>query len=431
MRSWSRPEIPKLPASDAESVVHLHDDATRGLVEAPGRDGRADLYVCGITPYDATHIGHATTYLAFDTLVRTWIDAGLEVRYTQNITDVDDPLLERAAATEVDWRELAAEQVELFRTDMAALRVIPPDSYVAVTERIDEIAAGVATLRDRGLAYAVPTPDAEVPGAEDLYFDIAAAETTTGWTLGSESDLERPEMETLSRQRGGDPDRPGKRDPLDPLLWRAARADEPSWDSVVGRGRPGWHIECAVIALDSLAHPLSVQGGGGDLVFPHHEFSAAHATGIAGGRFAEINAHGGLVAYQGEKMSKSLGNLVLVSRLRAEGVEASAIRLAVLSHHYRDDWEWFDGEEVVAAERLARWRTAPTIVDDALSGVVAEDTDEADAAVLRSRVRTHLRDDLDTPSALAEFDAWFSVPRTPRARALAAEVLDALLGIRL
>jgi L-cysteine:1D-myo-inositol 2-amino-2-deoxy-alpha-D-glucopyranoside ligase len=390
------------------------------------------LYVCGITPYDATHIGHAATYLAFDTLVRAWLDAGLEVDYTQNITDIDDPLLERAAATGVDWRQLAESQIELFRTDMAALGVVPPDAYVGVTESIDEIAAAVEQLRERGIAYPVETPGAVAGGATDWYFDIAAAEAATPWTLGSESGLDAATMAVLFAERGGDPGRAGKRQALDPLLWRAERAGEPAWDTpwsaTLGRGRPGWHIECSVIARQTLGDTICVQGGGGDLVFPHHEFSAAHATALTGERFARINAHGGLVAFDGEKMSKSLGNLVLVSQLRAAGVEAAAIRLAVLAHPYRDDWEWHRGDELRAAERLAGWRgaVARLIGDDVVPGA-----DDDDAIALIERVRARLHDDLDTPGALALFDEWFDTAHSAASNALAADALDALLGIRL
>ena len=431
MRSWPRPDIPALPGSGSTPL--LHDDASGRFLAARPIDGRLSLYVCGITPYDATHIGHASTYLAFDTLVRLWLDAGHEVAYTQNVTDVDDPLLERAAATGVDWRELAESQVELFRTDMEALRVTPPTDYVGVTESIEPIAAAVEQLRERGIAYAVSTPDARVAGATDWYFDIAAAEAATPWVLGSESGLDRATMEVLFRTRGGDPERPGKRDPLDPLLWRAERAGEPAWDSVVGRGRPGWHIECSVIARETLGDTIDVQGGGGDLVFPHHEFSAAHATALTGERFARVNAHGGLVAFDGEKMSKSLGNLVLVSQLRAAGVEPAAVRLAILAHPYRDDWEWLRGDEEKATGRLAVWREAAARGRDDLDArlIDAPGTGDDDASALLDRVRSRLHDDLDTPGALEIVDAWFEHPHSPASTALALDVIDALLGIRL
>ncbi|QJU53516.1 cysteine--1-D-myo-inosityl 2-amino-2-deoxy-alpha-D-glucopyranoside ligase [Herbiconiux sp. KACC 21604] len=429
MRSWTRPALPKLPGRGL--APRLHDDASgQFLASAPGTPS-GTLYVCGITPYDATHIGHAATYIAFDTVVRMWLDAGLDVSYTQNITDVDDPLLERATATGVDWRELAESQIELFRTDMAALAVVPPDSYLGVTETIQPIADAVDELRRRGIAYAVDTPDAAVPKATDWYFDIAAAEAATPWTLGSESGLDRETMARLFAERGGDPERPGKRDPLDPLLWRAERVGEPAWESVMGRGRPGWHIECSVIARQTLGDTIAVQGGGGDLVFPHHEFSAAHATALTGERFARVNAHGGLVAFDGEKMSKSLGNLVLVSQLREAGVEPGAIRLAILTHPYRDDWEWHRGDEQRAAERLAAWRRSVAELQSFDAAALDPEAEDARALELVDAVRARLHDDLDTPGAVDLFDDWFGTPHTAAANELAADALDALLGVRL
>ncbi|PPF63692.1 cysteine--1-D-myo-inosityl 2-amino-2-deoxy-alpha-D-glucopyranoside ligase [Clavibacter michiganensis] len=419
MHSWTRPLVPSLPGRGP--VPRVFDDSTGALVETRGVDGRIGLYVCGITPYDATHLGHASTYLAFDGIQRLWIDAGLEVDYVQNITDVDDPLLERANATGVDWRALAASQVELFRTDMAALRVLPPRDYVAVTEVVDPISDAVSRLVDAGFGYPVDTPDARVAGGQDIYFDIDAATERTDWHLGLESRLDAVTMAAFFAERGGDPDRAGKRNRLDPLLWRAAREGEPSWPSPVGEGRPGWHIECSVIALDALGPHFCMQGGGSDLVFPHHEFSAAHATALTGERFADVYAHAGMVAYQGEKMSKSLGNLVLVSRLRASGVDPSAVRLAVLAHHYRDDWEWTDAGLAESVARLDRWREA----------VARPQASEAfdDEAALLARLRAVLSSDLDTPAALMAVDEW--VAGSHPTSGLVARTVDALLGVQL
>ncbi|HEY5486694.1 MAG TPA: cysteine--1-D-myo-inosityl 2-amino-2-deoxy-alpha-D-glucopyranoside ligase [Candidatus Limnocylindrales bacterium] len=405
MRSWRRPVVPRLPGQGA--VPRIYDTATRRLVEARPIDV-AGLYVCGITPYDATHIGHAATYLAYDTLIRLWLDAGYRVRYVQNTTDVDDPLLERAAATGVDWRTLAAEQTELFRRDMESLGVIPPDHYVAATEVIEQVADAVRRLLDRGTAYRVD---------EDIYFDIAAAADSSPWHLGQESNLDRLTMLELSAERGGDPERPGKRDVLDPLLWRGARAGEPSWETVLGVGRPGWHIECSVIAQEFLDLPLTVNGGGSDLVFPHHEFSAGHTAALTGRPLANLYSHTGLVAYRGEKMSKSLGNLVLVSTLIDSGVDARAIRLAVLSQHYRDDWEWTDDLLAEAQVRLVRWSAW------ASGGHSARPT-----SILEG-MRVALVHDLDTPTALAAVDALAARGPAPAEGDLAA--IDALLGIRL
>lgn len=415
MRAWPRPDVPVVPGAACAPL--LHDTASGRLVEVHTGD-TARLYVCGITPYDATHIGHASTYLAFDTLQRMWLDAGLEVHYAQNITDVDDPLLERATERGLDWRALADEQIQLFRDDMTALGVLPPQDYVAVTEVIEPIAEAVVRLIAAGVAYRVDTPDSDA--GDDVYFDIAAAAEPGVWTLGSESGYDRALMERLSAERGGDPDRVGKRDSLDPLLWRAARAGEPSWESAAGSGRPGWHIECSVIALDHLGTDFTVQGGGSDLVFPHHEMSAGHAAALSGHPLARVYSHAGMVAYQGEKMSKSLGNLVLVSELRSRGVDPRAVRLAILAHHYRSDWEWTDAVLDEAVERVARWQTGFATAPDA-SPVSSSDTVEA--------VRTALRNDLDTPAAIAVIDAAaIAGVDDPE---LVARSVDALLGVSL
>ncbi|WP_104200701.1 cysteine--1-D-myo-inosityl 2-amino-2-deoxy-alpha-D-glucopyranoside ligase [Cryobacterium sp. Y29] len=409
MRAWERPEIVSAPGES--NAPWLHDTKTDSLVLAEPLDS-ARLYVCGITPYDATHIGHANTYLAFDTLQRVWIDAGYRVHYAQNVTDVDDPLLERATATGVHWRDLAESQVELFRTDMEALGIIPPNDFVAVTEVIDEIAAAVALLQEAGLAYPVPTGDA-IAGADgtiaiDLYFDIRAAEASTGWALGDESNLDLDSMLRLFAERGGDPDRAGKRDPLDPLLWKAARSGEPAWESPVGAGRPGWHIECSVIALKELGVDFTVQGGGSDLIFPHHDMSAGHAQALSGHPLAGVYSHTGMVAYQGEKMSKSLGNLVLVSGLRAQGIDPRAIRLALLARHYRSDWEWTDALLEEAIARLSVWSaafgaSAVSAAKNAARNAASMEVAGTAASLVQS-VRSALRHDLNTPEALKLVD---------------------------
>ncbi|MFP3465387.1 cysteine--1-D-myo-inosityl 2-amino-2-deoxy-alpha-D-glucopyranoside ligase [Leifsonia sp. SIMBA_070] len=417
MRAWEAVEVPRiaLPHDSAEKLPLLFDTATQQLVEARP-DDVARLYVCGITPYDATHLGHAATYLAFDTLQRVWRDAGYRVHYAQNITDVDDPLLERAAATGVDWRVLADEQVEVFRHDMASLRILPPDDYVAVTEVIEQIGRATRILLDRELAYRVD---------EDVYFDVAAAQEAAPWLLGEESGLDRGTMLALSAERGGDPDRPGKRDPLDPMLWRAPRPGEPSWASEAGEGRPGWHIECSVIALMHLGRDFTVQGGGSDLVFPHHELSAGHAAALSGHPLAKVYSHAGMVAYDGEKMSKSLGNLVLVSRLREGGADPQAIRLSLLAHHYRSDWEWFDDALEEAELRLSAWREATSEL------VESVDADAAlEEAALVARLRAAVRNDLDTPSALRSVDQW-AAGRPTAVTSVVPAAIDALLGIRL
>lgn len=412
MRTWTAPELPVLPGRG--EAPRLFNTATGRLEHPAIEHNRATLYVCGITPYDATHLGHAATYLAFDLMLRAWRDAGIETEYAQNITDVDDPLLERATATGADWRALADSQIALFRSDMFQLGMIPPDSYVAVTEYIEEIAAAVDRLRALGLAYGVPTADAS---GNDLYFDTLAAAKQTEWRLGDVAPMDRGTMLRLSAERGGDPERAGKRDPLDPLLWRAQREGEPSWDTVVGPGRPGWHIECSVIATRALGNTFTVQGGGADLVFPHHEFTAAHATAATGTPLAHAYCHVGLLSYQGHKMSKSRGNLVLVSNLLEAGADASAIRLGMLAHHYRAEWEWFDEDLQTANRRLAAWRNG--LRGPAQDPVASED-------VLR-QLRQALANDLDTPVMLAVLDA--ALDRGVDDPALISDAARALLGI--
>lgn len=339
------------------------------------------LYVCGITPYDATHLGHAFTYLTYDLAQRVLRDAGHTVRYVQNVTDVDDPLLERAARDGLDWRDLAEREIALFREDMAALRILPPDAYIGVVEAVPMIVDMVVELVDRGAAYQVD---------EDVYFSIAAAPT-----FGEVANLDRAEMLALCAERGGDPDRAGKKDPLDPLLWRGHRPGEPSWPSPFGPGRPGWHIECAAIARHHLGNTVDIQGGGTDLAFPHHECSAAHAEVANATRpFARAYVHTAMVSLDGHKMSKSRGNLEFVSRLRREGVDPMAVRLALLDHRHTADWEWTPALLTVAAERLTRWRAAVALPAG------------PDATGVLAAVRERLADGLDTPAALAVVDAW-------------------------
>jgi L-cysteine:1D-myo-inositol 2-amino-2-deoxy-alpha-D-glucopyranoside ligase len=395
----------------------VRDSSSGELVEAAAGD-TATLYVCGITPYDATHLGHAATYVAFDVLGRAWRDAGKRVRYASNVTDVDDPLLERAAASGVDWRELADEQIALYAQDMTALGVIPPDVYRGVVEEIPAVVEAVEKLLAAGAAYVVETPGVDGPG--DVYADLSADPD-----LGAVAHLDEARMVELSRERGGDPDRTGKRSPLDPLLWRRERPGEPAWDGgTLGRGRPGWHIECAVIARDGLGLPFDVEGGGSDLLFPHHEMSSSHARLLDDGEAARVHVHTGMVGLDGEKMSKSLGNLVLVSRLREDGVDPMAVRLAILAHRYRDDWDWTDAGLREAQERLDRWRRA-------VSGNGGPTADG-----LLADLRAAVADDLDTPRALALVDEWARLALTGSAApvegapGVVARAVDALLGVR-
>ena len=405
MQSWPSVSVPTLPPSDSAGAVRLHDSASGELVDVLPDGPTARLYVCGITPYDATHLGHAATYLAFDTLVRVWRDRGLQVDYVQNVTDIDDPLLERAQRDGEDWTAVAERETALFREDMTALRVLPPTHYVGAVEAMDEIAAYVVGLLEAGAAYRVE---------DDVYFSVAAAQH-----FGEVSRYDTETMLRLSAERGGDPDRSGKKDALDPLLWLAARPGEPAWDSPLGRGRPGWHVECSAIALNRLGAGFEVQGGGSDLVFPHHEMSAAHGeVGTGCWPFARAYAHAGMIGLDGEKMSKSRGNLVFVSRLRASGVEPGALRLALLATHYRLDREWSDATLGAGRERLAMWRDA-----------VTRDSGPS-ASGLLAGVRAAVAHDLDTSAALELVDAWcVEQGDDASAPALTADLVDALLGV--
>ncbi|OXM69469.1 cysteine--1-D-myo-inosityl 2-amino-2-deoxy-alpha-D-glucopyranoside ligase [Amycolatopsis vastitatis] len=412
MQTWSSVDVPRIPGTPRP--LRLHDTATgQTRPTAPGATAR--MYVCGITPYDATHLGHAATYLAFDLVNRVWRDNGHDVHYVQNVTDIDEPLLERAERDQDDWVVLGMRETALFREDMTALRVIPPQQFVGAVESIPEIVEVIAKLLANGSAYRAD--DAEFP---DVYFDHSA----TG-RFGYESNYDAETMAKFFAERGGDPDRAGKRHPLDALLWRVAREGEPSWESELGPGRPGWHIECSAIAVNRLGLGFDVQGGGSDLIFPHHEYSAAHAEAVAkDGQFARHYVHAGMIGLDGEKMSKSRGNLVFVSRLRADRVDPGAIRLALFAGHYRQDRAWTADLLTEAEARLARWREAVSLE----TGPAAEDT--------VTRLRDHLSDDLDTPKAVAAIDAWASEAlrrdgTDPAAPGLIRDAVDALLGITL
>ncbi len=412
MQSWQAPSVPVLPGRGPR--LRLYDTADR-QVRPVSAGVDATMYVCGVTPYDATHLGHAATYLTFDLVNRVWLDSGHRVNYVQNITDVDDPLFERADRDGIHWRELADRETALFAEDMTALRVLPPNAYVAVTEAVSEVVELVEKMLASGAAYVVD--DAQYP---DVYF---RADATV--QFGYESGYDRGTMLRLFGERGGDPDRAGKTDALDALLWRAERPGEPSWPSPLGPGRPGWHVECSAIALSRIGTGLDIQGGGSDLIFPHHEFSAAHAESVTGERrFARHYVHAGMIGWDGHKMSKSRGNLVLVSRLRADGVEPATIRLGLLSGHYRADRSWSDTLLAEATVRLQRWREATSLrVGPDATDVVA-------------RVRGYLADDLDTPKALAALDGWTNDALSygghdGQAAQTVATAIDALLGIEL
>ncbi|MGH3324154.1 MAG: cysteine--1-D-myo-inosityl 2-amino-2-deoxy-alpha-D-glucopyranoside ligase [Streptomyces sp.] len=409
MHAWPASEVPALPGQGRD--LEIHDTATDGRVTlAPGPVAR--IYVCGITPYDATHLGHAATYNAFDLVQRVWLDTKRQVHYIQNVTDIDDPLLERADATGDDWSALAERETALFREDMTALRMLPPRHFVGAVESIPRIVPMVERLCDQGAAY-------ELEG--DVYFSVESDSH-----FGEVSRLDAETMRLLSAERGGDPERPGKKSPLDPMLWRAARPGEPHWDGAsLGPGRPGWHIECVAIALEHLGMGFDVQGGGSDLAFPHHEMGASHAQSLTGEYpFAQTYVHAGMVGLGGEKMSKSKGNLVFVSQLRRDGVDPSAIRLTLLSNHYRADWEYTDAVLEEAKARLGRWRAAVSRPDGPPAEAVVEG------------IRVALAEDLNAPTALAAVDQWAAEQEArggtdTGAPGLVSRAVDALLGVAL
>jgi L-cysteine:1D-myo-inositol 2-amino-2-deoxy-alpha-D-glucopyranoside ligase len=474
MDSWRRAEVPVLPGSGP--APWLHDTAT-GRLTLASAGPVATLYACGITPYDATHIGHAATYTAWDLLMRAWLDASpagphdpatpsasrssdphdpagpsasrstapptptappasrFSVIYVQNVTDVDDPLLERAERDGEDWRELARRETQRYRGDMEALRVLPPTHLIGAVEALPIIDRFTARMAERGALYQVDDDVYFARSADPEFGALSGPGTPSGFGPG--------EMADLAAQRGGDPGRPGKKDPLDVLVWRAERPGEPAWDSRCGRGRPGWHVECAAIAAEYLGPVFDVQAGGSDLVFPHHEMSASHtrvALAPERGVFARVYAHAGMVSYQGQKMSKSLGNLVFVSRLVADGVDPMALRMALLAHHYRSDWEWTDAVLEQAQGRLARWRAALEHVQAATPHTPAADPSSAAELVLAG-VRTRMRDDLDAPGALEVVGRWADsvlaeaptrITREDAAGArLVRDTIDALLGVSL
>lgn len=423
MKSWITPFPVALPAQ--QDHLQLFDTATQQKQRVTVTDNHATMYVCGITPYDATHLGHANTYVTFDLLYRYWLAAGYRVTYTQNVTDVDDPLFERANEMGIDYQELSEDQTNLFRSDMQHLNVLAPSHYLSVSETVDWVRTMVREMLDAGVAYAVPG-DARNPDG-DIYFSIEAAEQHTDWRLGSVGAHSQQEMTEFFPERGGDPQRPGKRNPLDPLIWSARREGEPYWhDDVLGDGRPGWHVECSAIAYHTLPAPFTVQGGGSDLRFPHHEFSAAHTTAVTGQPMAEYFVHSGMVGLDGVKMSKSLGNLELVSNLVSRIESPMAIRALLLSHHYRTDWSYTHEKLGQATQRVEMWRQA----------LACEQT--GDAEQLLQDIFAALADDLDAPRALDSVDRW---AQDSMARGIArdsnlpsiniAVVLDALLGIKL
>ena len=413
MRSWPEVPIPEFGIGGSFPTLALMDTATSQKKPLPKKQ-MYRMYVCGITPYDATHLGHAATYLSFDLINRYLRASGAKVSYVQNITDIDDPLLERANRDGIDWSDLATQQIDLFRSDMIALRVIPPAHYIGAVEAIPLVVTAIADLQEQASIYPVDS---------DLYFSVSK---DAGF--GSRSNLSQHTMLEIFSERGGDPTRPGKKDPLDCLVWMSQRVNEPGWESRLGKGRPGWHIECTAIALKYLDPSdldptlIDIQGGGSDLIFPHHEMCAAQAQVITGKELASSYVHTGMIGLDGEKMSKSKGNLVFVSRLTAAGVDPMTIRWALMSDHYRSDRMWSD-------QVLQRAQTDLTHLRSALDQEDCENTEQLIAAIVRA-----LGDDLDTPLVLSLLNSWSAATLAGSTGGNAQDLrlaLDALLGLKL
>jgi L-cysteine:1D-myo-inositol 2-amino-2-deoxy-alpha-D-glucopyranoside ligase len=413
MNSWAAPAIPAVGTVRDLPPLVLTDTATHEKKALPKKSVYR-MYVCGITPYDATHLGHAATYLTFDLMNRYLRATGAEVLYVQNITDIDDPLLERANRDGVDWSELAHQQIDLFKGDMVDLRVIPPAHYIGAVEAIPLVVEAISDLQEQSSIYPVDT---------DYYFSVKSDSK-----FGSRSNLSQAQMLDIFSRRGGDPDRVGKQDPLDCLVWMSQRVNEPGWDSNLGKGRPGWHIECTAIALEYLQPSdqeetlIDIQGGGSDLIFPHHEMCATQAQVISGKELASTYVHAGMIGLDGEKMSKSKGNLVFVSRLVASGVDPMAIRWALMSDHYRSDRMWSDAVLHKAQGELDRLKLALSKSDSA-------PTEDLINSILRA-----LSDDLDTTLVLSKLDVWASSTIEGSQGGNSDDlrnVLDALLGLKL
>lgn len=407
MNSWPKPFIPVLVDHDFPPLKII--DSSAGLINfAKSEEFR--MYVCGITPYDATHLGHAATYLAFDLIYRYQFLSGKNVKFVENITDVDDPLLERANRDKLDWSELADSQINLFKSDMSALRVIPPDHFIKVTESLSIIEGFIKRLDENGYLYEIE---------HDYYFAVE----------NFLNDLPIPVDEAVKvfSERGGDPYRVGKKHKLDPLVWSANVGNEPGWESSFGFGRPGWHVECTAIAChyldDKKNDPIvSLQGGGSDLIFPHHFMSAQIIEAAYGRRFSETFVHAAMISLDGEKMSKSKGNLVFVSKLIESGVDPMILRWALLRGHYQKDRAW-------STQLLDKSSIEVNLIRSALAqSEVAETKD-----VINSLIKD-LSNNLDTPAALERLINWANSSKSNPSvnqSGLMARAIDSLLGLAL
>ena len=411
MKSWPEVYIPTMDSRYVFPELSLFNSASKSKQVLPRKDIYR-MYVCGITPYDSTHLGHAATYLSFDLINRYLRATGSKVLYVQNITDIDDPLLERANRDGVDWQELANSQIDLFRSDMTTLHVIPPAQYIGAVEAIPLVTNKIEELKAAGAIYGVD---------DDLYFRVHSDAD-----FGSRSHLSQEESLKIFAERGGDPARIGKENPLDSLVWLAQRSNEPGWPSIHGKGRPGWHIECCAIALNYLQPEqasdflIDIQGGGSDLIFPHHEMSAAQARVSTGRDFAQLYVHTGMIGLNGQKMSKSLGNLVFVSTLVNSGVNPMVIRCALMMPCYASDRMWSD-ELLLTAK----------IFLDSLTLQLSQ-TQCAPTSDLIQEIIQALSTNLDTEKVFQLLTKWISESANGAEGGNPGELsraLDALLGI--
>ena len=392
--------------------MRLHDTA-RNAVVAFEPPPLVRIYVCGITPYDSTHLGHANTYLAYDLLMRRLEDLGHSVQMVRNITDVDDSILPKARELGVDFLELAASETARFRDDMAALGARDVHAEPRATQWIPEMVAFVEGLEALGHTYLRD---------HTVFFDV-----TTVDAFGALSGYDSATMIALAAERGGNPHDPRQRNPLDFVLWQPSAADEPAWGSPWGDGRPGWHIECSAMAMGTLGQTIDLHGGGSDLIFPHHECEKAQSEAANGVPFARHWMHCGMVAYDGAKMSKSLGNLVFVSEL-CKVADPRAIRLALMAHHYRSDWEWFDDDiDASVADLEKLWAARHQSAEPGGRGRPA--TASAPTSGVLGRVRAALDDDLDAPAARAELMALADAILTGRGGPDASETLAAVSSL--
>lgn len=363
----------------SQSFMRLYNTQSQSLEEFTSPNGKVGIYVCGVTPYDTTHVGHAFTFLTFDILTRYLRFQGYDVTYVQNVTDIDDDILRKSKEMGLDWRELGGRETDQFLSDMRNLNAVDFDHYVAATEHITEIVENVAVLIDKGLAYVVNG---------SVYFSIAKDPD-----FGKLSHLNAGEMLPIANERGNNPDDPNKQDPLDFVLWQAAQPGEPSWSSPWGDGRPGWHIECSVMSMKYLGRQIDIHGGGYDLIFPHHECEIAQSESVTGVEpFVRYWMHAAMVDYQGEKMSKSLGNMVYVRNI-LETHTADAFRLYLAHHHYRQRWKYIDDE-------LDQWATVASELQRAAARESGTAETQLDASPFRERFLDAMDNDLDTRAAV-------------------------------